>query len=258
MAIEIRGAAVALLDDPLLLSTRGTDGAEPLLWRARLRDDDGRTWQASAESAEALASSWKPAKATTGPLAALQSLRPVSLEVRVEVPDGRSAARTFTRTLVGEGVRIRRWREPALLATLHLPAGTPCATALIDAPSEASAAVAALAAPLLASRGVLALVVPPQRDRSTAPGALRLAGERLAAVPGAVEFAPVVLRAIDPFGTVQQNDLAVDRRDTAADPGQAVLPPGVAARDEAVDAVARGAIWDALLARLGARSRTQA
>jgi hypothetical protein len=256
MAIEIRGAAVALLDDPLLLSARGSDGAEPLLWRARLRDDDGRTWQASATSAEALASSWKPAKATTGPLAALQSLRPVSLEVRVEAPDGRSAARTFTRTLVGEGVRIRRWRDPTLLATLHLPAGTPCATALVDAATEPSAAVAALAAPLLASRGVLALVVPPQRDRSSAPEALRLAGQRLATVPGAAGSAPVVLRAVDPFGAVLADDPAVDRGGAAADSGHAVLPPGVAAREEAADAVARGAAWDALLARLGARARS--
>ncbi|HEV7773519.1 MAG TPA: hypothetical protein VGO48_09575 [Conexibacter sp.] len=248
MAIEIRGAAVALLDDPLLLSARGADGAEPLLWRARLRDDDGRTWQASAGNAEALTTSWKPAKATTGPLAALQSLRPVSLEVRVEAPDGRSAARTLTRTLVGEGVRIRRWREPELLATLHLPAGAPCATVAIDATAEPAAAVATLAAPLLASRGVLALVVPPQRDGSSAPEALRLAGERLAMVPGATGSEPVVLRAVDPFGAAPPD---------GPDAGHVVLPPGVATRDEAADAAARAAVWDALLARLGARSRTR-
>ncbi|HKG38930.1 MAG TPA: hypothetical protein VKB25_08070 [Conexibacter sp.] len=248
MAIEIRGAAVALLDDPLLLSARGADGAEPLLWRARLRDDDGRTWQTSAGSAEALASSWKPAKATTGPLAALQSLRPVSLEVRVEAPDGRSAARALTRTLVGEDVRIRRWREPALLATLHLPAGAPCATVVIVAPAEPAAAVAALAAPLLASRGVLALVVPPQRDGSSAPEALRLASERLAMVPGTAGLEPVVLHAVDPFAAAPRND---------PDASGIALPPGVAARAEAADAADRAAVWDALLARLGARPRTR-
>lgn len=230
-AIEIRGAATGLLDDPLLLSARGTGGAEGLLWRARFRDDDGRVWQASGASAEQLAGAWRPAKASTEGLAALQSLRPLRVEVHVEAPDGRSATRTFTRAFVGEGVRVRRWREPGLSATLCRPAGEPCATVAIDATSGAeAAAVAALAAPLLASRGVLALVVPPPRDRVSAEDALRLARERLAAVPGAGA------------------DIAVL---------EAVLPPGIAAReaDGTAAVSARADAWDALLAGLGARPR---
>lgn len=227
--IEIRGAATGLLDEPLLLSASGAGPAEELRWRGRFRDDDGRVWQASGGTAAELADAWAPAKATTGPLAALQSLRPVAIDARVEAPDGRATARTVARALLGEGARVRRWREPGPPATLCLPAGAPCATVAIDATGP-SAAVATLAAALLASRGVLALVVPPPRDRTPAAEALRLATERLAAVPGATEVVTLSAREVG-------------------------LPPGVAARD-AGDAVTRAAAWDALLARLGARPRT--
>ncbi|HZV75629.1 MAG TPA: hypothetical protein VFF79_18105 [Conexibacter sp.] len=246
-AIEIRGAALGLLDDPLLLGARGAgeEAARSLLWRARFRDDDGRVWQASAETAEGLAGAWTPAKATTGPLAALQSLRPVSLDVHVEATDGRGAKRTLSRALVGEGVRIRRWREPGLLATLHLPAGASCATVAIDATAGPHpAAVAALAAPLLASRGVLTLVVPASRDHGPAAETLPIASARLASVPGAASE-PVVLRAVDPF----------DAAPSAAGDSLVVLPPGVAARGEDGAVAARAAAWDALLAGLGARPR---
>jgi hypothetical protein len=172
----------------------------------------------------------------------------VSFDVHVEAPDGRGASRALARALVGEGVRIRRWREPALLATLHLPAGAPCASVVVDAIDGAQpAAVAALAAALLASRGVLALVVPPQREQAPAGPALEVARERLAAVPGAVA-APAVLRAVDPF------DASADAH-PVGDP-VVVLPPGVAARDaDAAAVAARAEAWDALLARLGARPR---
>jgi hypothetical protein len=231
-AIEIRGAAAGLADDPLLLHARGAGPAEGLLWRARLRDDDGRVWRASAASAAALADAWIPAKATTGRLAALQSLRPLSIEVRAEAADGRAASRTLARALVGEGVRIRRWREARLGATLALPAAgaPPCATVAIDATAGPEAAAAgALAAALLASRGVLALVVPPPREPRPAAELLRRACERLAGVPGA------------------GGEIAVL---------PALLPPGIPARaDGGAAAPARAAAWDALLARLGARPR---
>ena len=54
--------------------------------------------------------------------AALASLRPLRIDVRVESADGQAASRTVTRLLVGEGVRVRRWRDGPV-ATLHLPAG---------------------------------------------------------------------------------------------------------------------------------------
>jgi hypothetical protein len=266
-ALELRGAAVGLLDEPLVLQVRGlgAHGAtETLVWRARMRDDDSRVWRATASRAVGLADAWAPAKGGAGPLAALQSLRPVSLDVRVEAADGRSASRTFTRRLLGDGVRVRRWRD-GVAATLFLPdasaaaAGAsgaggartsasgaggaesdehaPAAAVVLDATigPEAAAAVP-LTAALLASRGVLALVVSPPRGSGDAPPApqslLATAAERLAQVPAAMR-AP---------GGVQL--LA----------GPQPVPPGVPAQ-LVDDAGARAAWWDALLARLGARPR---
>jgi len=220
-ALEIRGPGDGLLDDPLALHARGAGPDAVLRWRARLRDDDHRVWRAEAARAEDLAGAWAPAKAApTGPVAALRSLRPVAIEVRVEAADGRAATRTLRRRLVGEGVRVRRWREP-FPATLLRPAGQPAATALVDARTGADAlAVATVAAALLASRGVLVLVLAPGRGTASATPADAAAA--LAAVPGAGD--PV---AIDP-----------------------PLPPGVPATNpcSAED-------WDALLTRLGARPR---
>ena len=222
--------------------------AGSLVWRARFRDDDGRVWQARAATAEQLAGAWAPAKTTTGPLAALQSLRPVSLDVQVEAADGRGASRKLTRALAGEGVRTRRWREAGLLATLHLPAGEACASVVIDATGgPRPGAVAALAASLLASRGVLALVVPPPREQAPAADALRLAQERLAAVPGAGSEI-VVLPAVDPFDAQAEPE-------TTGDAAVVALPPGIAAHDADGAGTARAAAWDALLAVLGARPR---
>lgn len=219
-ALEIRGPADGLLDDPLALRARGAGPGAALRWRARLRDDDHRVWRAEAARAEDLAVAWAPAKAApTGPIAALRSLRPVAIEVRVEADDGRTATRTVRRRLVGEGVRVRRWREP-FAATLHRPAGDPAATVRVDASAGDDAlAVATVAAALLASRGVLVLVLAPARGAAATPAD---AAAALAAVPGAGE--PV---SIDP-----------------------PVPPGVPATSPGP-----AGDWDALLARLGARPR---
>lgn len=171
VALELTGPATALLDEPLTLRVRGAGPEAEVVWRARLRDDDGRVWRASAASAEALDAGWAPAKTPAAPCAALESLRPVQVDVRAEAADGRAAARTVTRTLLGEGVKVRRWRD--LPASLVLPAGAPVATVLV-------VHAAAPAVALLASRGVLVLNV---RDA----GAADAAAERLAAVPGATE-----------------------------------------------------------------------
>jgi hypothetical protein len=231
--LEIRGVrAGLLLDEPLLLSAVG-DG---LRWRARYRDDDLRVWRAVAGRAEDLLSSLEPAKPSSGPIAALASLRPVRFDVRVEAPDGRAAARQVTRLLMAEGVRLRRWRSGGLAAALHLPAARePCATALLDAtPGGNEAVVAGLAAALLASRGALVL--------SVTVGSLDAAREQLAAVPGAEE--PVPLAAADPLGAALPEGVAVP------------LPPGVGVRGEPEGgAAARAAAWDALLARLDATPR---
>jgi hypothetical protein len=241
-AIEIQGPADGLFDEPLALRARGAGAASELVWRARLRDDDGRVWLSRAPSALELAIAWVPAKETTGPLAALQSLRPVRIDVRVESPDGRAAARTVTRRFTDDGVRVRRWRD-GLAATLHLPAGEqPCATVLADATAgPLELAVAGLAAPLLASRGALVLTVAPGRPGEPADELLAAARERLGAVPGA--GSPQVLRVLDPFAD----------RETGPAVG---LPPGVGVRDRHADAEARAVAWDALLAHLTARPRS--
>jgi hypothetical protein len=244
--LEVRGPAAGLLDEPLLLRARGAGPQEALVWRARYHDDDGRVWRATAARPEDLDARWVPAKESTGQLAALQSLRPVRVDVRVEAPDGRAASRAVTRRMVADGVQLRRWRD-GLTGTLHLPADeAPAATLLVDATAgPEQAGVAALAAPLLASRGVLVLTVAPGRGRATAADLLATARERLAAVPAAAADVQV-LPALDPLAPA-----------AGSEPGAAVvLPPGVGARDEDEGAAAARAVaWDALLARLGARPR---
>ncbi len=247
-ALELSGPPEGLLDDPLALRVRGSGGAPGLVWRGRIRDDDGRVWRAIAEHQEDLMGAWVPAKSSTAMLMALASRRPVELEVRVEAPDGRAATRSLRRLLVGEGVRIRRWRGAAP-GTLHLPAGdTPAATVVLDAtaPAADAEAVATLAAPLLASRGVVALVVPPVAR--AAPGdALAQALEALAAVPAA-GTTPTVLRVLG-----SQEDGSAEAPGTVG-----VTPPGVGVRGAGagpVAAAARAAAWDALLAAIGATPR---
>lgn len=173
--IEIQGHATALADEPFTLRARGAGADAELVWHARMRDDDGLVWRARAERPEELPGAWR-GKAER---AALASLRPLRIDVRVEAADGQSASRTLTRLLVGEGVRVRRWRDGPV-ATLHLPAGAPSASVLVDG-------TAGVAPALLASHGVLVLAV--------AGGDLDVARERLAAVPGAQDV--VTLTAAD-------------------------------------------------------------
>jgi hypothetical protein len=179
MTLDIRGVTAGLLDEPFNLHASGAAPGDELLWRARYRDDDLRVWRAAAGTAPELSGAWKPAKASTGPLAALGSLRPLQIDVRLESrTDGRAASRTLTRPILGEGVRVRRWRD--LDASLHLPAGEPCATLVVAGELHPAAA------PLLASRGALVLV---------AAGESGAALERLAAVPEAAE--PIALQGAD-------------------------------------------------------------
>jgi hypothetical protein len=173
--LEIQGPDTALLDDPLDLRLRGAGPEAAVVWHARLRDDDGLVFRARAERPQDLPAAWRG----KAPEAALASLRPVRIDVRAEAADGRAASRTVTRLLVADGVRIRRWRD-AVPAILHLPAGEPRATLLVDGP-------AGIAGALLASRGVLVLAV--------TGGDLAAARGMLAAVPGAGE--PVELAAAD-------------------------------------------------------------
>jgi hypothetical protein len=225
--LEIRGAAPGLLDDPLLLDVGGAPPNAALTWRARLRDDDGFVWRATAPTSEGLQPAWVAGKPTAGPLMALRSLRPVDVDVRVESIDGAGSSRTVTRTLLGDGVRARRWKGE-IEGTLYLPAGEAVATLVIDA-RETPDAAAPVAAALLASRGVLAFVLTGGKDD---PEAAAL--ERLAQVPGAPPSA-------EPRAT------------PTAEIG---VPPGVGFRGEPMaDAIARAAAWDALLAHLGARPR---
>lgn len=253
-SLEISGPPSGLLDDDLLLRVRGAGPDASVTWRARLLDDDGRVWRATAQRPEQLASRWVPAKEGTGSIAALRSLRPVAIDVRAEADDGRAAARTLTRGFAADGVRTRRWRD-GLAARLHAPAeATACATVIVDATAgEPQLTVASLAAPLLASRGALVLVVGPSRGRAGGD-ALTTARERLASLPAAGD-AILLLPALDPFDAAVADRVAGAEGSVAAG---VVLPPGVGARDPQVAAAARAAAWDALLDRLGARPRERA
>ncbi|WP_445150059.1 hypothetical protein [Baekduia sp. Peel2402] len=211
--LELRGAAPGLLDDPLLLEVGGAPPNAALTWRARVRDDDGFVWRASGTRVDALA--WTPAKASAGDVAALRSLRPVDLDVRVEDPEGATASRTLKRTLLAEGVRARRWKD-GVAGTLYLPAAATGGAAILDARATEAETTVPVAAALLASRGVLVFAL----TRGT-PEAAR---EALAAVPSA----PADVAILD----------AVP------------LPPGVPARTPP-----NSAAWDALLADLSARPR---
>jgi hypothetical protein len=224
--LEIRGAAPGLLDDPLLLDVGGAPPNAALSWRARLRDDDGFVWRAEASRPEDLLTAWAPAKPSAGTVAALRSLRPVTVDVRVEAPDGAASARTITRTLLADGVRVRRWRE-GVAGSLYRPA-SPVATLVLDArpsgPGDAAPGdVWPVAAALLASRGVLVFAVTGAAAKAAGdPPAV--ARELLAAVPGA------------PTGARQ---LEIDALP---------VPPGLGGP-------ADPAAWDALLADLGAIPR---
>jgi hypothetical protein len=240
--LEIAGPATGLLDDPLVLRARGAGPDAPLAWRARHRDDADRVWRATAPRAEELGAAWATSAREPG-IAALGSLRPLRIDVRVEAPFA-AGIRTVVRSLAGEGVRRRRWRD-GLAAALHLPARPdPCACVLVDATRDAAVlAVAALAAPLLASRGALVLVAGPPPRRGDPADALAQARGRLEALPAVAEVIALPAR----------NPLDPDPREA---PGTAVgLPPGVGVHGAARDAADRARDWDALLARLGAAPR---
>lgn len=222
--LEIRGAAPGLLDEPLLLEVGGAPPGAALTWRARLRDDDGFVWRATSPASEGLQAAWVAGKPTAGPLMALRSLRPVDVDVRVEGTDGAGSSRTVTRTLLGEGVRARRWKGD-VEGTLYLPAGTAVAARVLDA-REDDLGAAPMAAALLASRGVLAFVLSGGQGD---PGAAAL--ERLAQVPDAPPASVLPSAAVG-------------------------VPPGVGHRGEPMaGALERAEAWDALLAQLGARPR---
>jgi hypothetical protein len=174
--LSVREPPSRLLDEPLVLRARGEPG-DALTWRARFRDDDGRVWKSEAATPAGLAAAWEPSKPQTapGPRAALGSLRPLTVDVRVEAPDGRAAGRKLTRLLLAEGVKARRWRD-GVAATLYLPAeATGAAPVMLDGAADPSATT--VAAALLASRGVLVLAV--------TRGDVAAAAERLAALPSA-------------------------------------------------------------------------
>lgn len=244
--LGIRGPGGLLLDEPFLVEPRGADPGETLVWRGRLRDDDQRVWRANAARPQDLGRQWAPSKGPAGPIPALASLRPVTIELRVELPDRRAATREITRVLLADGVRVRRWRE-GVTGTLLRPADEiPVATVVIDArdPDPSSQAVAALSGALLASRGVLLLIVLPARANPAGDGALQAAAEQVVRVPGA--------RAdIRVLGVCAPGAAAEDG------PGAVVLPAGIPGGDPA-EAGARAARWDALLADLGARPRPTA
>jgi hypothetical protein len=226
--LDIRGASPGLLDDPLLLEVGGAPPNAALTWRGRLRDDDGFVWRAAAPTSEGLSTAWVPAKPTAGPVAALRSLRPVDVDVRVEGTDGAASSRTITRRLTDDGVRARRWRDD-VAGTLHLPAEEPRGALILDAREPREPAHAPIAAALLASRGVLAFVL---TGGSGDP--LAAARERLAAVAGAPQ--------------------AIEALTAAAVP----VPAGIGLRGEDQQgAIARAAAWDVLLQRLGARPRVR-
>lgn len=139
----------------------------------------------------------------------------MTVDLRVEAPDGRSAVRELRRSLLADGVRPRRWRD-GVAATMLRPAGDATATLLIDATTDQEPT--GVAGALLASRGVLVLTV---------TEALDLARERLALIPGAGKDVLVLPAAHVP------------------------PPPGVPARG----AGDRGPAWDALLVALEAQPR---
>jgi hypothetical protein len=212
--LEISAQAIALLDDPLDLHARGGVATR---WRARLIDDDGRSWRTEADSPEGLVDHWAPAKDTTGPTAALGSLRPIKLDVRAETEAGPAANRTLERRLLADGIKVRRWRAPAPAGTLFLPTEAATGALLVDAREPHPATLPAGA--LLASRGVVALVVTGDD--------LAQAAEMLASVPAAAGHTPLTITAAA-LGT----------------------PPGLP-----TTAPSDGGEWDALLARLGAEPR---
>jgi hypothetical protein len=279
--LDIRGASPGLLDDPLLLEVGGAPPKATLVWRARLRDDDGFVWRAAAPTPEGLLTAWVPAKPTAGPVAALRSLRPVDVDVRVENTDGAASNRTVTRRLLNDGVRARRWKD-AVAGTLYLPATQDATAALvIDAREPKTAQVgrspdAADSAPDSPRAGITgAAGSPPHSLGPDTPGAIATsAAIAEPAVEAGLDAAPLAAALLasrgvltfvltdgkgDPLAAAQERLAQVPgspaRIETLSAAGVGV-PPGVGFRGEDQrTAEQRGAAWDTLLQRLGARPR---
>jgi hypothetical protein len=269
--LEIRGAAPGLLDDPLLLDVGGAAPNTALVWRGRFRDDDGFVWRAAAPRPEDVLTAWVPAKATAGPIAALRSLRPVDVDIRVEAPDGSAASRTVTRRLLDTGVRVRRWRDD-VTGILHLPAAPTGAALLIDATGAATSAATSDPSPVpdaTATQGA-------SRDESssTIDQDSSLDAEQAHAAHHIAAGIPLAAALLASRGVVvlvvtggKGDPLAVARERLAAVPGvtddvaayaaaDVPLPAGVGLRGEdRQGAIDRAEAWDTLLARLGARPR---
>lgn len=264
-SLQLSAVPVALLDEGLTGTRLRGAGEQPdAVWRAKLHDDEGRVWRGIGPSPAALAGAWVPAKSSTGELAAHASLRPIQVEVRVELPDGRALARAVTRRLLTDDVRVRRWRDD-LVASLYRPGGDgPFPAVVLDATAVAAAtdgesegdgsvvAIGALAGALLASRGVLVLVVgpPPRGQDGASVDALKLGVERLAALPAAGEGATPRVLSVPPATA----DAAALVAGTFVP-----VPPGVGVRGAGAGpepAAARAAAWDALLTAVGARPRS--
>ncbi len=213
--MELTGPPDAPLDEPLALRVRGAGPGTRLTWRARIRDDDGRVWRATADTAAELDETWAPAKSPAAPHAALASLRPVRVDVRVETPDGLTATRTITRHLLGDGVRVRRWKGE-ITASLFLPAEPAAPPVVIDDPG------ALLAGALLASRGVMTLVLK--------KGDPDVAATQLEGVPGGAGARMLGNVPIPPGVPGPTNPVAWDTllADLGARPRQAVAGDGSA------------------------------
>lgn len=198
--LEIRTNPDALLGTPLATGLRGAGETPVAFWQARLRDDDGRIWRSNGRTAAELGLIWKPAKDSTGPIAALRSLHPLEIDVRAELPDGRAATRTVKRILLAEGTRVRSWKGlTPLRATLYLPRAERATAALIiDARDWASTNALAPTAALLASRGVAVVTAEPGAKQPPQDALPELA-ELLAAVPAAQGAGTPAVRTLLPL-----------------------------------------------------------
>lgn len=200
--LEIRTNPDALLGTPLATGLRGAGEMSDAFWQARVRDDDGRIWRSNAHTPSELGVIWKPAKDSTGAIAALRSLHPLEIDVRAELPDGRAATRTVKRILLAEGTRVRSWKGlTPLRATLYLPRAERATAALIiDALEAENPDALAPTAALLASRGVAVLTAEPGAKNAPADALADLVA-LLAAVPAAQGSGTPAIRKALPLPT---------------------------------------------------------
>lgn len=256
--LELSVPPDALLDDGVSGARLRGAGEQPdATWRARLRDDDGRVWRAVAPTTDGLGGAWIPAKSSSSPLAALASLRPVRVEVRVELPDGRATTREVTRRLLADGVLVRRWRDRVLTATLLRPSGDgPFPALMIDATGLPVSPAAPPGDPARGGPGEALAAGPGQpilgRAESAAadPGEPpRETGEAPAAAPGEPILGTAEGAAADAGGPSREDGEA-----PAAAPAEPLIRTGetaVTASPSAPDAVAAATVAAALLASRG-------